>query len=310
MKQGILRILLHVLFSLRVQTYNFFPNFAAEYNLINAKMEQNDFEHGKRCFLFYKENLLCKLLEGESLEVPLVEEVNALGFGAEGRLDVVVQDGTQHVAQQLYHPLEVPLIDQPTLPSGWQWIGLRASFDVLPLQRYLQAGKASQILYWDSHSRFCPACGTATEQMNTITKRCPRCHYEIYPPIATAIIVLVKRGEDELLLVHARNFRGSFKGLVAGFLEAGETLEQCVAREVMEETGLQIAHIRYVDSQSWPYPSGLMVGFVADYVSGEIKMQEEELSTAAFYHRDHLPEIPRKVSIARRLIDLWIERKI
>lgn len=289
-------------------------------------MEQNVFEHGKRCFLFYKENLLCKIWEDGAMDVPLVEEVNALGFTAGGRLDVVVQDGSQHVAQQLFQPLnthtnhlehsqgnnlpDVQPIEQPALPSGWQWVGLRASFDVLPLSLYLQAGKASQILFWDSHSRFCPACGTATEQINAITKRCPRCHYELYPPIATAIIVLVKRGDDELLLVHARNFRGNFKGLVAGFLEAGETLEQCVAREVMEETGLQITNIRYVDSQSWPYPSGLMVGFVADYVSGEIKMQEEELSTAAFYHRDHLPEIPRKVSIARRLIDLWIERKI
>ena len=128
--------------------------------------------------------------------------------------------------------------------------------------------------------------------------------------MATAIIVLVKRGEDEVLLVHARNFRGNFHGLVAGFLEAGETLEQCVEREVMEETGLRIDHIRYYASQPWPYPSGLMVGFTADYVSGSIKLQDEELSTGAFYHRDHLPEIPRKLSIARRLIDAWIEGKV
>ena len=120
----------------------------------------------------------------------------------------------------------------------------------------------------------------------------------------------MKRGEDEVLLVHARNFLGNFHGLVAGFLEAGETLEQCVEREVMEETGLRIDHIRYYASQPWPYPSGLMVGFTADYVSGSIKLQDEELSTGAFYHRDHLPEIPRKLSIARRLIDAWIEGKV
>lgn len=265
-------------------------------------MEQNVIDNGKCCFLFYRDVLLVKTSEHGQVDIPTVQEVDALGLLTAHILDVVAQDGT------LQKTLQVS--EQALLPSGWEWIGLRASFDVLPLQRYLQAGKAYQILYWDSHSRFCPACGTPTEQLEPIMKRCPQCHYELYPPIATAIIVLVKRGEDEVLLVHARNFRGNFKGLVAGFLEAGETLEQCVAREVMEETGLQIAHIRYVASQSWPYPSGLMVGFVADYVSGEIKMQEEELSTAAFYHRDQLPEIPRRVSIARRLIDLWLERKI
>lgn len=265
-------------------------------------MELNVIDNGKSCFLFYRDALLAKSTDHDQMDIPTVQEVADLGLSTDGMLDVVAQDGTLIKALQLG--------EQTPLPDGWEWIGLRASFDVLPLQRYLQAGKAYQILYWDNHSRYCPSCGTPTVRMEPIMKRCPQCHYELYPPISTAIIVLVKRGEDEVLLVHARNFRGNFKGLVAGFLEAGETLEQCVEREVMEETGLQIAHIRYVSSQSWPYPSGLMVGFVADYVSGDIKMQEEELSTAAFYHRDHLPEIPRKLSIARRLIDLWLDRKI
>lgn len=137
-------------------------------------------------------------------------------------------------------------------------------------------------------------------------KKCPECGYEIYPPISTAIIVLIRRGEDEVLLVHARNFRGTFYGLVAGFLEPGETLEQCVEREVREETGLSIRNIRYFDSQPWPYPSGLMVGFMADYAGGTIKLQDNELSAGAFYHRNHLPELPQKLSIARRLIDHWL----
>lgn len=140
-------------------------------------------------------------------------------------------------------------------------------------------------------------------------KKCPACGYEIYPPISTAIIVLIRRGRDEVLLVHARNFRGTFYGLVAGFLEPGETLEQCVRREVHEETGLQIDNITYFDSQSWPYPSGLMVGFTADYASGTIKLQDDELSAGAFYHRDHLPELPQKLSIARRLIDHWLKER-
>lgn len=102
------------------------------------------------------------------------------------------------------------------------------------------------------------------------------------------------------MLVHARNFRGTFYGLVAGFLEAGETLEQCVQREVMEETGLRVKNITYFGNQPWPYPSGLMVGFIADYESGEIKLQKDELSAGAFYSKENMPEIPRKLSIARK----------
>ena len=97
-------------------------------------------------------------------------------------------------------------------------------------------------------------------------------------------------------------FRGTFKGLVAGFLEPGETLEECVHREVMEETGLRIRNLKYFGSQPWPYPSGIMVGYTAEYESGSIKLQDEELSAGAFYTRDNLPEIPKKLSIARRLI--------
>lgn len=210
-----------------------------------------------------------------------------------------------HPAKACALPLEA-LTEQeaPFIPTD-----LRASYDVLPLEEYQCAGKASQILTWDKNSRFCPACGTPTIQTGSITKRCPHCGQEIYPRISPAVIVLIKK-EDSVLLVHARNFRGSFKGLVAGFLEPGETLEECVHREVMEETGIRIKNLKYFGSQPWPYPSGIMVGYYAEYESGTIKLQDEELSAGAFYHRDHLPEIPKKLSIARKLIDAWLNNEI
>ena len=186
---------------------------------------------------------------------------------------------------------------------------LRASFDVLPLEEYQRAGKASQILNWDKNSRYCPMCGVPTTQVGPIAKRCPECRQEFYPRISPAVIVLIKK-DDQILLVHARNFRGTFKGLVAGFLEPGETLEECVHREVMEETGLRIKNLKYFGSQPWPYPSGIMVGYTADYESGTIKLQDEELSAGAFYSKDRLPEIPKKLSIARKLIDAWINNEI
>lgn len=139
-----------------------------------------------------------------------------------------------------------------------------------------------------------------------ISKKCTQCGKEVWPQLATAIIVLIHR-DDEVLLVHARNFRTDFYGLVAGFVETGETLEEAVHREVREETGITISNLRYFGSQPWPYPCGLMVGFNADYVGGEIHLQRSELSKGAWFRRDNLPTIPEKLSIARMLIDAWIE---
>ena len=141
-----------------------------------------------------------------------------------------------------------------------------------------------------------------------ISKKCDQCGKEIWPLLAPAVIVLVRKG-DEVLLVHANNFRDDHYGLVAGFVETGETLEEAVYREVMEETGLHITNLRYFGSQPWPYPCGLMVGFTADYVEGSIHLQTEELSAGAWFTKDHLPHIPEKMSIARHLIDAWLEER-
>ncbi|MEG1660792.1 MAG: NAD(+) diphosphatase [Bacteroides sp.] len=197
-------------------------------------------------------------------------------------------------------------IDQPIEETDdWVMTGLRASYDSIPLEQYEAAGKAFEILHWDRSNRYCAACGTPLEQKDAIMKKCPVCGNEVYPAISTAVLVLIRKG-DAVLLVHARNFRGTFYGLVAGFLETGETLEECVRREVTEETGLEIKNIAYFGNQPWPYPSGLMVGFIADYAGGDIKLQEEELSAGAFYTRAQLPEIPGKLSLARKMIDWWI----
>ena len=146
----------------------------------------------------------------------------------------------------------------------------------------------------------------------TIAKQCPQCHQEIYPRISPAIIVLIKKGSDSVLLVHARNFRGTFKGLVAGFLEPGETLEECVCREVMEETRLRIKNLKYFGSQPWPYPSGIMIGYVAEYESGTIRLQDEELNTGAFLRPEplagtssetqHCPPDDRRVARRKSII--------
>ena len=150
-----------------------------------------------------------------------------------------------------------------------------------------------------------------------ISKKCEHCGKEVWPQLATAVIVLVRRKttaddgtiKDEVLLVHANNFRDDHYGLVAGFVETGETLEEAVRREVQEETGLHITNLRYFGSQPWPYPCGLMVGFTADYDFGKIHLQRSEISKGAWFDKDHLPHIPEKLSIARQLIDSWLEEE-
>lgn len=189
--------------------------------------------------------------------------------------------------------------------AAYELTELRASYDILGEALYSLAGKGAQLIHWDRNTRYCPACGSPTRPCLPISKKCPDCGYELFPHIAVATIVLVRKG-DSALLIRAHNFRGKSHGLVAGFLEPGETLEECVAREVLEETNLVVDNIRYFGCQPWPYPSGLMVGFTADYVRGDIRLQPEELSFADFFHKDALPELPAKLSIARRLIDAWL----
>ncbi len=186
---------------------------------------------------------------------------------------------------------------------------LRASWDVLKEPLYLKAGKAREILYWDAQHLYCGKCGGKMVMDTEISKKCTHCGMKIWPQLSTAIIVLVHH-EDKILLVHAHNLRGKFYGLVAGFVETGETLEQAVHREVMEETGLTIKNLKYFSSQPWPYPCGLMVGFTAEYESGVIHLQESELSAGSWFTKSTLPEIPRNLSIARQLINLWLDNRI
>ena len=197
---------------------------------------------------------------------------------------------------------------QEALSDNYRWVDLRESFHVLPERVYRQAGKASELLYFDLQHRYCGICGAPMEWASSISKRCTRCGEELWPKLNTAIIVLVRRGE-EALLVKAKNFRRDYYGLVAGFVETGESLEECVAREVMEETGLRVENIRYFASQPWPYPMGVMIGFQADYVEGDIALRDGELCDAAFFTRDTIPAIPGKMSMARMLIDDWLGKK-
>lgn len=186
-----------------------------------------------------------------------------------------------------------------------QMMSLRKSFHVLSGEDYQLAGKCAELVYFHQNSKFCGVCGGQMRWQTEISKQCCECGKELWPSLATAIIVRITRG-DEILMVRAHSFRDRHYGLVAGFVETGETLEDCVRREAWEETRLHVTNIRYFGSQSWPYPSGLMVGFTADYLSGEIQLQKAELSDGGWFRRDNLPFLPDASSIAYQLIKDWI----
>lgn len=190
--------------------------------------------------------------------------------------------------------------------GGLVSVPLRGSFHILSAEDYQLAGKCAELVYFHQNNRFCGVCGGEMRWHSDISKQCCECGKELWPSLATAVIVRIRRG-DKILMVHAHSFRDRHYGLVAGFVETGETLEECVEREVWEETGLRVTNIRYFASQPWPYPSGLMVGFTADYLSGELRLQKAELSDGGWFGRDSLPCLPDPSSIAYRLIQDWLE---
>ena len=190
------------------------------------------------------------------------------------------------------------------LPDGYHSIPLRTHFATYGEELSLPHFRAKALYEWLNKTRFCTKCGTrlvpgTIEEETSLV--CPACRTTFYPRIDPCIIVLVKRGDEILLALHHHRTT-QYYSCLAGFMEAGESAEQAVRREIMEETGLSVKNIRYFGSQSWPFPSQLMLGFTAEYESGEIHIQENELQCAAWFSRDNCPATPPKGSIAYRLI--------
>jgi NAD+ diphosphatase len=194
-------------------------------------------------------------------------------------------------------------------PEATAFEGLRQVYDRLDENLFWVAGRAVQIIDWDRTHQFCGRCGIRTKLHPTERAReCPQCGLLHFPRLAPAIIVLVERGH-EMLLARARRFPTVMYSTLAGFVEPGEALEEAVVREVKEETGITVKDIRYFGSQPWPFPHSLMIGFTATYESGEITLEDEENIDARWFSTDNLPLLPGKISIARKLIDWFLEKQ-
>jgi NAD+ diphosphatase len=171
------------------------------------------------------------------------------------------------------------------------------------------AGRAVQLVEWERTHRYCGRCATPTEPAaGERARRCPSCGLLAFPRLAPAIITLVEREDGRALLARGRTFPIPMYSCLAGFVEPGETLEEAVHREVGEEVGIDIIDVRYWNSQPWPFPHSLMIGFQARYGGGDLVLDEAEIIDANWYAPDDLPPIPPGLSIARRLIDDWVER--
>jgi NAD+ diphosphatase len=201
-------------------------------------------------------------------------------------------------------PAEAPL------PEGMRADGLRALYPLLGDLLWGIAGRAAQILTWDRTHHYCGQCGTPTENAgHERARRCPSCGLVAYPRLSPAIIIAVVRRTPEgrqLLLARNHRFPPGRYSVVAGYVEPGESLEECAYREVLEETGVRIKEMRYFGSQPWPFPNSLMIGFTAEYDGGEIRIEESELADAGWFAADALPDLPPRMTIARQLIDWFV----
>jgi NAD+ diphosphatase len=187
------------------------------------------------------------------------------------------------------------------------FVDLRQLWGRVPEEDWTLAGRAVQLVEWARTHRFCGRCGARTEPAGgERAMRCAACGQLAFPRLAPAVITLVHR-DDEVLLARGVQFSLPMYSCIAGFVEPGETLEQAVRREIREEVGVEVAEPCYVASQPWPFPHSLMIGFTAEWTSGEIAIDPAEIVDAQWFRRDAMPAVPPAISIARRLIDGWLD---
>jgi NAD+ diphosphatase len=190
----------------------------------------------------------------------------------------------------------------PHVPAGWHALSLRGAMMGMPAGQMALASRAAQIVEWDRTHRFCGVCGSATGRLaHERARQCPTCGHQSYPRVTPAMMVLIWR-PGHLLLARSPRFAPGIYSALAGFVEAGESIEQCVVRESAEEVGAEVGDLRYFGSQSWPFPHSLMIAFTARWLGGEIVPQPGEIEDAQWFDIDALPGIPPRFSISGHLI--------
>ena len=253
--------------------------------------------------IFYDDYLLLEK-KGEDYHIPKLEKL-PIWLAESGKInythDIGIYNKTNCEA--------VGLSEKIITPELYQWISLRAALNLVDYIWYGVITRAYHIIHWDKNHRFCGRCGQETVYIpKTLERQCLNCKLFFYPRISPSIIVLIHK-KNQILMARKAEFSPGVYGLIAGFVEPGETLEEALHREVYEEVGLKVKNINYFGSQPWPFPDSLMVAFTAEYAEGEIKLNDGELESADWYDINHLPGYPSSsVSIAMKLIDDYVKK--
>lgn len=254
-------------------------------------------------FIFSDNNMLIKKESGNRVSIPLIKEKSAANLTLSGTCFLGIVEGRACYCSQ---------ISSADLPEPYKLMNLRALYGKIDNGFWSISGYARQIYDWNMNFKFCGRCGTKTKKNKEEHARiCLKCSLTSYPRISPAIITAVVKG-SQILLARGINFPNKkMFSVLAGFVEPGENLETCVKREVFEEVGINIKNIQYFNSQSWPFPDSLMIGFTADYDKGEISIDKEEIAEAGWFRKDDLPQVlPGKQSLAGELIEWFVQQQI
>lgn len=248
--------------------------------------------------IFYQDQLLVN--NDESRGLPLGFDINEFGISSKRKHYLGTYQNRHYFAIEATH-------NQPQ--DDYSFLPLRECYRHLSEANFALACRAKQIIGWDKHNQFCSYCSSKLVfKDNERAKICLKCKMLNYPQLTPAIIVLI-HNQDQILLARSKKFSGNMYSVLAGFIEPGESAEETLIREVQEEAGVTVKNIRYFGSQAWPFPNSFMIGFVAEYHSGNIRIDTNELIDAQWFHIDELPNLPLKGSIARHLIDHYVDQR-
>ncbi len=221
--------------------------------------------------------------------------------------DSVEQDPRLELLLGSVNGVPLRVVGLADIPPGFEEVALRDYLLAASDDIFRVVNAAAQLRYWRSTQNFCSRCGTLLKPIvNDRALVCPACSYRSYPKISPCVIGVVRKGRT-LLLAHSNRHRTAMYSCLAGFIEAGETAEEALAREIFEEAGIQIKNPRYLVSQAWPFPHQLMLGYLCDYDSGELNIDTTELESADWFDIDNLPQLPAPQTVARKLIEAAVE---
>lgn len=262
--------------------------------------------------------------QGNSLVVP--EETPDSSIQEEINLDLIDSAFNDDIADRFtvssldkQGDIHCVTVAETVLPRGWKAIPMRQALNTMTggvlaesIGSIGRIFRSYHVSHWRSDSLFCGRCGAANRDAETeeLARQCTACGRLEFPRISPAVIFIVTNDKGQALLARNKNFLTGVYSVIAGFNEAGESLEATVAREVKEEVNIEVCDIRYIRSQPWPFPNSLMLGFAARYKSGELRPDGNEIVDAGWYSKDSLPTLPGSASVSRYLINLWLDGKL